>query len=153
MQIDPEVTNVFVSPTGEVSVETADGTQIIGQLELVRFPNPAGMKAQGGNLYTETEASGPPEIGAPGENGFGVLQQGYLEMSNVNVVEEMVNMIIAQRAYEINSKSIQTSDDMLSRVNQLKRAMSVLRKYLLLIYLFCCVLRCFSFSGAYFSTS
>ncbi|MEC8790422.1 MAG: flagellar hook-basal body complex protein, partial [Verrucomicrobiota bacterium] len=121
LQIDPEVTNVFVSPTGEVSVETADGTQIIGQLELVRFPNPAGMKAMGGNLYIETEASGPPEIGAPGENGFGVLQQGYLEMSNVNVVEEMVNMIIAQRAYEINSKSIQTSDDMLARVNQLKR--------------------------------
>ena len=121
LQIDPEVTNVFISPTGEVSIETADGTQIIGQLELVRFPNPSGMKSLGGNLYIETEASGPPEIGAPGENGFGVLQQGYLEMSNVNVVEEMVNMIIAQRAYEVNSKSIQTSDDMLSRVNQLKR--------------------------------
>ena len=75
----------------------------------------------GGNLFIETEASGPPEIGAPGENGFGVLQQGYLVMSNVNVVEEMVNMIIAQRAYEINSKSIQTSDEMLGRVNQLKR--------------------------------
>ena len=81
LQIDPEVTNVFVSPTGEVSVETADGTQIIGQLELVRFPNSSGLKALGGNLYIETEASGPPEIGAPGENGFGVLQQGYLEMS------------------------------------------------------------------------
>ena len=121
LQIDPEVTNVFISPTGEVSAETADGSQIIGQLELVRFPNPAGLKAQGGNLFIETEASGAPEIGAPGENGFGVLQQGYLEMSNVNVVEEMVNMIIAQRAYEINSKSIQTSDDMLARVNQLKR--------------------------------
>ena len=110
-----------MSPTGEVSVQTADGEQIIGQIELVRFPNPSGLKAMGGNLFIETEASGPPEIGAPGENGFGVLQQGYLEMSNVNVVEEMVNMIIAQRAYEINSKSIQTSDEMLSRVNQLKR--------------------------------
>ena len=121
IQIDPEVTNVFVSPTGEVSVQTADGEQIIGQLELVRFPNSSGLKAMGGNLFIETEASGPPEIGAPGENGFGVLQQGYLEMSNVNVVEEMVNMIIAQRAYEINSKSIQTSDEMLGRVNQLKR--------------------------------
>jgi flagellar basal-body rod protein FlgG len=121
LQIDPEVTNVFISPTGEVSTETADGTQIIGQIELVRFPNPSGLKSLGGNLYIETDASGPPEIGAPGENGFGVIQQGYLEMSNVNVVEEMVNMIIAQRAYEVNSKSIQTSDDMLSRVNQLKR--------------------------------
>ena len=121
LQIDPEVTNVFISPTGEVSVETADGSQIIGQLELVRFPNPAGLKAQGGNLFIETEASGAPEIGAPGENGFGVLHSRDTEMSNVNVVEEMVNMIIAQRAYEINSKSIQTSDDMLARVNQLKR--------------------------------
>ena len=79
------------------------------------------MKAVGGNIYIETEASGPPEIGAPGENGFGTLQQGWLEMSNVNVIEEMVNMIIAQRAYEVNSKSIQTSDEMLGRVNQLKR--------------------------------
>ena len=74
-----------------------------------------------GNLYIQTEASGEVEAGQPGQNGFGVIQQGYLEMSNVNVVEEMVNMIIAQRAYEVNSKSIQTSDDMLSRVNQLKR--------------------------------
>ena len=112
------MTNVFVSPTGEVSVETADGTQIIGQLELVRFPNSSGLKALGGNLYIETEASGPPEIGAPGENGFGVLQQGYLEMSNVNVVEEMVNMIIAQRAYEINSKAISAADGMLRFLNQ-----------------------------------
>ncbi len=121
IQIPPEATNMFVSATGEVSVETADGVQQIGQLELVRFPNSAGMKAVGGNLYIETEASGPPEIGAPGENGFGTLQQGWLEMSNVNVIEEMVNMIIAQRAYEVNSKSIQTSDEMLGRVNQLKR--------------------------------
>jgi len=121
LEIDPEVTNVFIATTGEVSIETAAGTQIIGQLELVRFANPSGLKSLGGNLYIQTEASGAPEIGAPGENGFGVLQQGYLEMSNVNVVEEMVNMIIAQRAYEVNSKSIQTSDDMLSRVNQLKR--------------------------------
>ena len=67
LQIDPEVTNVFISPTGEVSAETADGTQIIGQLELVRFPNPSGLKSLGGNLYIETEASGPPEIGAPGK--------------------------------------------------------------------------------------
>ena len=97
------------------------GLKQLGNWNWFVFPNPSGLKSLGGNLYIETEASGPPEIGAPGENGFGVLQQGYLEMSNVNVVEEMVNMIIAQRAYEVNSKSIQTSDDMLSRVNQLKR--------------------------------
>ena len=90
-------------------------------MELVRFPNPSGLKSVGGNLFLENEASGPPEIGAAGQNGFGTIKQGYLEMSNVNVVEEMVNMIIAQRAYEINSKSIQTSDEMLARINQLKR--------------------------------
>ena len=102
-------------------LETVDGTVVAGVMELVRFPNASGLKSIGGNLYLETEASGPPEIGAAGQNGFGTIKQGYLEMSNVNVVEEMVNMIIAQRAYEINSKSIQTSDEMLSRINQLKR--------------------------------
>ncbi|MBG31380.1 MAG: flagellar basal-body rod protein FlgG [Opitutae bacterium] len=121
LTIDPEATNVFVAPTGEISVETVDGTVVAGVMELVRFPNASGLKSIGGNLYLETEASGPPEIGAAGQNGFGTIKQGYLEMSNVNVVEEMVNMIIAQRAYEINSKSIQTSDEMLSRINQLKR--------------------------------
>ena len=70
LQIDPEVTNVFIATTGEVSIETAAGTQIIGQLELVRFANPSGLKSLGGNLYIQTEASGAPEIGAPGENGF-----------------------------------------------------------------------------------
>ena len=84
----------------------------------MRVPNTAGLKANGGNLFTETEASGAPEIGAPGENGFGVLQQGYLEMSNVNVVEEMVNMIETQRAYEMNSKAISTADQMLQYVTQ-----------------------------------
>jgi flagellar basal-body rod protein FlgG len=119
--IDANVTNVFISPNGEVSAETPDETQNLGQLQLSRFANPSGLKSIGGNLYIQTEASGQAQPGQPGQDGFGVLQQGYLEMSNVNVVEEMVNMIIAQRAYEVNSKSIQTSDDMLSRVNQLKR--------------------------------
>ena len=73
------------------------------------------------NLYRETEASGAPEIGNPDENGFGSLQQGFLEMSNVKVVEEMINMIVAQRAYEINSKAIQASDEMMAIVNQVKR--------------------------------
>jgi flagellar basal-body rod protein FlgG len=119
--IDANVTNVFISPDGNISVETPDGTQELAPIQLSRFPNPSGLKSIGGNLYIQTEASGEVEAGQPGQNGFGVIQQGYLEMSNVNVVEEMVNMIIAQRAYEVNSKSIQTSDDMLSRVNQLKR--------------------------------
>jgi len=119
--IDNNVTNVFISPDGNISVETPDGTQELAPIQLSRFANPSGLKSLGGNLYIQTEASGEVEQGNPGQNGFGVIQQGYLEMSNVNVVEEMVNMIIAQRAYEVNSKSIQTSDDMLSRVNQLKR--------------------------------
>lgn len=92
-----------------------------GNIQLSRFRNASGLLALGGNLFRETEASGTPSIGIPGENGTGTLQQGYLETSNVNIVEEMVNMILAQRAYEINSKSIQTSDSMMQQVSQLKR--------------------------------
>jgi flagellar basal-body rod protein FlgG len=75
----------------------------------------------GRNLYLQTEASGDAVVGEPGEEGFGTISQGFLEMANVNVVDEMVNMIAAQRAYEINSKAIQTSDDMLQTMNNLKR--------------------------------
>ena len=120
--LPPDRVGVFVSPSGLVSVQLADGTiQESGQIQLTRFSNPSGLKSIGGNLQIETAASGPPEAGNPNENGCGSIQQGYLEMSNVNVVEEMVNMIVAQRAYEINAKSIQTSDEMMGRVNQLKR--------------------------------
>jgi flagellar basal-body rod protein FlgG len=93
----------------------------IGQIELYRFVNPAGLKAIGKNLYKESPASGPEIPGTPGLGGFGGILQGFLEMSNVNLAEEMVNMIVAQRAYEANSKSIQTSDSMLSTAIQLKR--------------------------------
>ena len=120
--LPPERTGIFVSPSGLVSVMMPDGTmQEAGQFQLTRFNNAAGLKSLGGNLYIETAASGPPEASLPNENGYGGIQQGYLEMSNVNVVEEMVNMIVAQRAYEINGKSIQTSDEMMGRANQLKR--------------------------------
>jgi flagellar basal-body rod protein FlgG len=120
--LPPDRVGIFVSPSGLVSVQLGDGTiQESGQIQLTRFSNPSGLKSIGGNLQIETAASGPPEAGNPNENGFGSIQQGYLEMSNVNVVEEMVNMIVAQRAYEINAKSIQTSDEMMGRVNQLKR--------------------------------
>jgi flagellar basal-body rod protein FlgG len=121
IQIDPTATNIFVSATGVVTVETPGGAQQAGQLQLARFNNPSGLKSIGGNLFAETDASGAPELGNPAANGFGSIQQGFLEMSNVNVVEEMVNMITAQRAYEINSKSIQTSDEMLRQVGGLKR--------------------------------
>jgi flagellar basal-body rod protein FlgG len=113
-------TSIAVSQTGAVTVATATGTTSF-QIQLVRFANPTGLENAGGNLYVETTASGTPELGNPGEQGFGSLVQGYLEGSNVNVVNEMVSMIIAQRAYEINSKAIQTSDAMLQEVNNLKR--------------------------------
>lgn len=118
--IPTNATDVHIAPTGEVTVITPDG-QTNFRINLVRFTNPGGLKALGGNLFEETPASGGPEIGNPGEDAFGMVRQGFLEMSNVNVVEEMVNMIVAQRAYEVNSKSIKTSDDMLAQVNQLKR--------------------------------
>jgi flagellar basal-body rod protein FlgG len=91
----------------------------VGAIQLANFINPAGLEARGENLYAETAASGSPTTGSPGANGMGTLQQGFVETSNVNVVEEMVNMIQAQRAYEINSKAIQASDQMLQRLAQL----------------------------------
>jgi flagellar basal-body rod protein FlgG len=93
----------------------------IGQLELVRFINPAGLKAIGQNLFAYTEASGEPIISMPGEEGTGIIMQGYVETSNVQIVDEMVNMISAQRAYEIVSKSILVSEEMMQIANSLKR--------------------------------
>jgi len=113
-------TDIAVSDTGEVTYQGSSGTQTF-RLTMTRFANPSGLKSLGGNLYQETPASGTPETGSPGENGFGGTLQGYIESSNVNIVEEMVSLITAQRAYEINSKSIQTSDEMLQNVAQMKR--------------------------------
>ena len=96
----------------------AAATQV-GSLQLANFLNPAGLQGRGENLYAETAASGAPTTNAPGANGLGTIQQGYIETSNVNVVEELVNMIQTQRAYEINSKAVQTSDQMLQRLSQL----------------------------------
>ena len=93
--------------------------QTLGQLQLAGFMNPAGLDPKGENLYAETAASGNPTTSAPGTNGLGKLQQGFVETSNVNVVEELVQMISTQRAYELNSKAIQTSDQMLQRLGQL----------------------------------
>jgi flagellar basal-body rod protein FlgG len=93
---------------------------VIGSLELARFVNPAGLKSLGHNLYQETSASGAPVTGAPGTEGMGTVLGGALEMSNVRVIDEMVNMITAQRAYEIGSKAIQTSDDMIRISNNLR---------------------------------
>ena len=93
----------------------------LGQIELAKFVNPAGLLAIGGNMYEETVASGPPSIGFASDAGFGRTLQGFLEKSNVDVVQEMINMIIAQRAYEINSKAVKTADEMLAVANNIRR--------------------------------
>ena len=113
--------NVTIGSDGTVSV-TLPGQalpQAVGQLQLASFVNPAGLDPKGQNIYTETAASGTPNAGAPGSNGLGHVQQGFVETSNVNVVEELVAMIQTQRAYELNSKAIQTSDQMLQKLGQL----------------------------------
>ena len=119
--IPPDTTAVTVSQTGEISLTNATATTNAGRVNLTRFANPAGLDALGRNLFKDTLASGTPETGFPGENGFGQLQQGYLEMSNVKVVEEMVKLIMAQRAYEVNSKAIQAADEMMQQSNNLSR--------------------------------
>jgi flagellar basal-body rod protein FlgG len=113
--------SVTIGADGTVTVAVAGqaAPQNVGQLQLVNFINPAGLDPKGQNLYTETVASGTPTAGTPGANGLGSLQQGFVETSNVNVVEELVGMIQTQRAYELNSKAIQTSDQMLQRLAQL----------------------------------
>ena len=113
-------TSISVSQNGEVTTTSAGGSQTY-RLNLVRFANPSGLQSLGGNLYAESAASGAPESGAPGEAGFAGTMQGYVEASNVNIVEEMVNLIVAQRAYEINSKAIQSSDEMLQNAANLRR--------------------------------
>ncbi|MNK04469.1 Flagellar basal-body rod protein FlgG [compost metagenome] len=119
--IPANATAISISRDGIVSV-TVPGTTAqteVGALQVATFINPAGLESKGENLYVETTASGNPTTNNPGTNGAGFVQQNYVETSNVNVVEEMVNMIQTQRAYEINSKAISTSDQMLQRLTQL----------------------------------
>ncbi|MCZ8072511.1 MAG: flagellar basal body rod protein FlgG [Burkholderiales bacterium PBB2] len=113
--------SVSVGNDGTVSI-TVPGTpapQTLGQIQLANFVNPAGLDPKGQNLFSETASSGTPNAGAPNANGLGSLQQGYVETSNVNVVEELVSMIQTQRAYELNSKAVQTSDQMLQKLAQI----------------------------------
>lgn len=120
--VPEDTVRVNVSADGTVFGIDPAGDQVeIGQLELAQFINPAGLEALGSNLYRDTAASGEPQVGIPGAEGRGVLRSGYLEQSNVQAIEELVRMIQGQRAYEMNSKSIQTSDEMLQVVNNLKR--------------------------------
>jgi flagellar basal-body rod protein FlgG len=119
--IDARAQSVTIGRDGTVSVQLPGqaSTTVVGQIELASFVNPAGLAPRGGNLFGETAASGAPNVGAPESEGLGSLQQGFVEGSNVNVVEELVTMIATQRAYELNSKAISTSDQMLQRLSQL----------------------------------
>jgi flagellar basal-body rod protein FlgG len=127
--IDPNITipqnatSVSIASDGTVSAQISGqvAPQQIGNILLYTFPNLAGLSAMGQNLYTETEASGNPVSGTPGQNGLGTILQGYLELSNVNIMGEMVNLIIGQRAYEANSKTIQAADEMLQMANNVRR--------------------------------
>ncbi|MCL1925785.1 MAG: flagellar basal-body rod protein FlgG [Syntrophorhabdaceae bacterium] len=123
ISIPADATSITISADGQISV-TQSGSSVstvVGQITLARFVNPAGLKAIGKTMFVETDASGAPITSNPGIDGMGTIGQGFLEMSNVNVVEEMVNMIISQRAYEINSKAITASDEMLRTVSGMVR--------------------------------
>jgi flagellar basal-body rod protein FlgG len=128
-RIEPTLTlpreseELMVSGDGNISVllQGEEEPSDLGRFELVRFQNPTGLRNIGHNMYKETAASGPPIMGNPGEEGLGSVQMGYLEMSNVSVIEEMIGMITAQRAYEINSKAVKTAEEMLSIATNLKR--------------------------------
>jgi flagellar basal-body rod protein FlgG len=114
-------TSVAIAADGTVTVQIPGTTapQTAGTIALANFLNPAGLEPKGQNLYAESPASGQPSSGTPGANGMGSLMQGFVETSNVNVVQELVTMIQTQRAYEMNSKAIQTSDQMLQKLGQL----------------------------------
>ncbi len=120
--VPANATQVQVGQDGTVTAQIPgqQTPQTLGQIQLVRFTNPAGLAPKGQNLYTQTGSSGAPTLSQPGLNGAGTLQGGYLEQSNVSVVQEMVNLITAQRAYEANSKAISTADEMLSTAVQMK---------------------------------
>ncbi|MBN1974931.1 MAG: flagellar basal-body rod protein FlgG [Sedimentisphaerales bacterium] len=115
-----DAVSITIQKDGGVNITDASGSQsVVGNIQLARFPNPAGLSSEGDNLFKESIASGSPITGTPGENGFGSIQSGFLEKSNVQMVTELVNLITAQRAYEINSRAISAGDDMLKTANNL----------------------------------
>ncbi len=120
--IPANAVDITINASGEVLVKIDGQVNVsnVGRIQLASFPNPAGLEATGDNLFLETAASGTATQGNPGTAGFGQLMQGFLETSNVNTVTEITNLITAQRAYEMNSKVIQTSDEMLNSVNRLR---------------------------------
>lgn len=123
MVIPSNASKVSIGNDGTVTVLQAGQTTptTVGTIQLANFSNPAGLSSMGHNLYQPTDASGTANTGTAGQNGIGTLSQGFLEMSNVSVMEEMVNMIISQRAYETNTKAVQAADEMLQQTNNIKR--------------------------------
>ncbi|MBN2183258.1 MAG: flagellar basal-body rod protein FlgG [Sedimentisphaerales bacterium] len=120
ISIPIDVASISIEKDGGVNITDSSGTQsVVGNIQLARFPNPSGLSSEGDNLYAESEASGTPTTGTPGENGFGTIQSTFLEKSNVQMVTELVNLITAQRAYEINSRAIKAGDDMLQTANSI----------------------------------
>ncbi len=123
ISIPADAQEIVIGSDGTVSVTQAGQStaQQVGTIQIANFQNPSGLNSVGRNLLLPTTASGDASAGNPGENGLGSLNQGFLEQSNVNVAEEMVNMIIAQRAYEVNSRAVRVADDMLSQINNMVR--------------------------------
>lgn len=119
--IPAAATSIDIGLDGSVNVTSGGTTSVVGTIQLARFSNPGGLSAEGDNLLSETDASGTATTGNPGDDGFGQLQAGFLEKSNVQMVSELVNLITAQRAYEINSRAIRAGDDMLQTATQLFR--------------------------------
>lgn len=113
---------VNIGQDGGVNITTVSGTQsVVGNIQLARFPNPSGLSSEGDNLLAETEASGTATTGTPGESGLGLIQSGFLEKSNVQMISELINLITAQRAYETNSRAIRAADEMLRKAIQIAR--------------------------------
>ncbi|QPJ64442.1 MAG: flagellar basal-body rod protein FlgG [Candidatus Nitrohelix vancouverensis] len=123
LTVPQDALNISIDPQGSVSVTQPGSTAptVLGTLQVATFQNEAGLQAIGFNLFQESDASGTPTIGDPGSDDRGNTIQGFLELSNVSVVEEMVNLISAQRAYEVNSRTVQTADEMLQIANNMKR--------------------------------
>jgi flagellar basal-body rod protein FlgG len=120
VSVPTDCVSIDIEKDGGVNITTSSGTQsVVGTIQLVRFPNPSGLSSEGDNLYAQTEASGTPTTGTPGANGFGSIQSGFLEKSNVQMITELVNLITAQRAYEVNSRAIRAADDMLNKAIQM----------------------------------
>jgi flagellar basal-body rod protein FlgG len=123
IQIPSDAKDIVIDATGKVLVGLPNQTdrEQVGQIEIVNFVNPTGLNPTGGNLYVATDKSGEPARGRPGDDGFGTLAQGFVESSNVKLVDELVSLIVAQRAYEVNAKVVQASDEMLGISNNLRR--------------------------------